>query len=163
MNPSTPMQIHFFTSNLKNIMAKVSTYLNFSGNTEEAFNFYKSIFDSEFMGEMMRYGDVPPGQSDMQVPEQDKNLVMHVTLPIMGDHYLMGTDITASMAYNVTPGNNMYLALDPDTKEETDRLFKALSEGGKVETEMQDMFWGDYYGVCVDKFGIKWMFNHTKK
>lgn len=144
-------------------MAKVSTYINFPGNTEEAFNFYKSVFKSEFMGEMMRYGDVPPGQSDMQVPEKDKNLVMHVTLPIMGDHYLMGTDITESMGFSVKAGNQIYITLDPDTKEETDRLFKALSEGGKVETEMQDMFWGDYYGTCVDKFGIQWMFNHTKK
>lgn len=145
-------------------MASVSTYLNFTRHTEKAFNFYKSVFGTEFEGEgFMRFKDIPPQEGMPPIPEQELNLVMHVTLPILGGHYLMGTDAPESMGFKVNPGNNVYINLMPDTREETRRLFSALSEGGVVEQELQDMFWGDYYGSCKDKFGIQWMFNCAEK
>jgi len=144
-------------------MASVSTYLNFQGNTEEAFNYYKSVFGGEFSGNgIMRYGDIPP-MPDMPTPEEDKNKVMHVELRILGSHSLMGTDACESMGQKVNFGNNMYINLQPDTRKETDELFKKLSAGGKVEMELADMFWGDYFGSCVDKFGVQWMFNCQEK
>ena len=91
--------------------------------------------------------------------EEDKNLVMHVELPITGGHLLMGTDAPESMGFNVRFGNNVHINLEPDTREETERLFRGLSAGGKVEMELQEMFWGAYFGSCTDKFGVRWMFN----
>jgi PhnB protein len=141
-------------------MAKVSTYLNFPGNTREVFEFYKSVFGSEFTGGgIMQFRDIPASVEAPPVPEEDKNLVMHVELPILGGHVLMGTDAPESMGFRVTPGNNTYIQLEPDTKEEATRLFTALSEGGKVTMELQDTFWGAYYGSCTDRFGIQWMVN----
>lgn len=144
-------------------MAAVSTYLNFPRNTEEAFNYYKSVFGTEFQGNISRFGEIPPAEGVPSIPEEDKNLVMHVALPILGGHVLMGTDAPQSLGFNVNFGNNVYISLHPDSRDETNRLFSALSQGGKVEQELQDMFWGDYYGSCTDKFGVKWMFNCTQK
>jgi len=144
-------------------MAKVSTYLNFVRETEEAFNFYKSVFGTEFDGDgISRMGEVPQ-EGHNEISEEDKNLVMHVSLPILGGHRLMGTDAPESMGFKLNQGNNVYINLEPDTREETDKLFKALSEGGKVEMELQEMFWGDYFGSLVDKFGVRWMFNCSNK
>ena len=145
-------------------MATVSTYLNFSNNTEEAFNFYKSVFGTEFFGAgIMRFKDIPPMEGGPCLPDGGENLVMHVSLPILDGHILMGTDAPESMGFKVNMGNNVYINLQPDTREETRRLFNALSAGGKVEQELQDMFWGDYYGSCKDKFGVQWMFNCAEK
>jgi PhnB protein len=144
-------------------MAKVSTYLNFPNQTEEAFNFYKSVFGGEFIGGISRFGDIPPSPDMPPMAEVDKNLVMHIVLPILGGHHLMGTDAPESMGFRVHSGNNVYINLEPDTRAETKRLFDALSAGGKVEQELQDMFWGDYYGSCKDKFGVQWMFNCAEK
>lgn len=144
-------------------MARVSTYLNFPRNTEEAFLFYKSVFGTEFVGEISRFSSVPPQPDQPALKEEDKNLVMHVALPILGGHMLMGTDAPESMGFTVTPGNNMYINLEPDTRVETKKLFDALSAGGKIEMELQEMFWGDYFGSLTDKFGIHWMFNCTSK
>lgn len=144
-------------------MARVSTYLNFPRNTEAAFTFYKSVFGTEFEGEINRMGAVPPQEGQPPLAEADKNLVMHVALPILGGHMLMGTDAPESMGFKVNFGNNVYINLEPDTRAETDKLFKALSEGGKVEMAPQEMFWGDYFGSCTDKFGTKWMFNCSSK
>ena len=145
-------------------MSKVSIYLNFSNQTEEAFNFYKTVFGTEFQGNgVMRFSDIPPSEGMPPIPDADKNLVMHVTLPILGGFNLMGSDAPESMGFKVTIGNNAYINLEPDTRSETERLFKALSEGGKVEQELQDMFWGDYYGSCRDKFGVEWMFICAEK
>src|SRR3989344_7652206 len=113
-------------------MARVSTYLNFPRSTEEAFNFYKSVFGGEFTGPINRFSSVPPQEGAPPMAEADKNLVMHVELSILGGHVLMGTDATESMGFTVTPGNNVYINLEPDTQAETDTLFKALSEGGKI-------------------------------
>lgn len=140
-------------------MAAVSTYLNFANQTEEAFNFYKSVFGTEFMS-FMRFRDIPPQENMPPLPEADLNLVMHVALPILGGHVLMGTDAPESMGFKVNAGNNVYICMNPGSREETQHLFAALSDGGIVEQELQDMFWGDYYGSCRDRFGIQWMFNY---
>lgn len=142
-------------------MARVSTYLNFTGRTEEAFNFYKSVFGGEFtsfqrMGEIPTMPDMPP------LSDKEKNFVMHVALPILGGHILMGTDALESMG-QVNHGNGMSINLEPDIREEADRLFKALAEGGKVETPLMEMFWGGYFGNLIDKFGVQWMINCEKK
>jgi PhnB protein len=144
-------------------MASVGTYLNFSRETEAAFNFYKSVFGGEFIGEIMRFSQVPPQEGAPAMAEEDKNLVMHVGLPILNGHLLMGTDAPESMGFTVRMGNNSYICLSPDTRVETKRLFDALSAGGKIEMELQDMFWGSYYGICADKFGVQWMFDCGEK
>lgn len=145
-------------------MASVSTYLNFARNTEDAFNFYKSVFGGEFNGNgIMRMGDMPPHPDAPALSDADKKLVMHVELTILGNHTLMGTDAPESMGFTLTVGNNVFINLQPDTRKETKHLFDALAAGGKVTMELQDMFWGDYFGTCVDKFGIQWMFNCGEK
>jgi PhnB protein len=144
-------------------MARVSTYLNFVRSTEEAFNFYKSVFGGEFIGGINRMGEVPPQPGQPPLSDADKNLVMHVALPILGGHMLMGTDAPESMGFKMNFGNNIYINLEPDTRAELDRLFEGLSAGGKVETKPQEMFWGDYFASCTDKFGVQWMFNCSSK
>jgi len=145
-------------------MARVSTYLNFVRNTEEAFNFYKSVFGGEFFGgKIMRFGDMPPQDGAPPMAEGDKNLVIHVALPITGGHMLMGTDAPETMGFKVNFGNNVHINLQTDTRAETQKLFKALSAGGVVSMDLQDMFWGDYFGSCTDKFGVQWMFNCQEK
>jgi PhnB protein len=143
-------------------MPRVSTYLNFPRSTEAAFLFYKSVFGTEFAGPVMRFGDMPPNP-EHPLPEADRNLVMHVELPILGGHLLMGTDAPESMGFALVPGNNVFINVEPDGRIETDRLFKALSAGGKVEMPLQQMFWGGYFGSLVDRFGIHWMFNCASK
>ncbi len=144
-------------------MAKVSIYLNFNRNTEEAFTFYKTVFGTEFIGGIARMGDAPRPTEYPPLAEEDKNLVMHVALPVLGDFVLMGTDAAESMGFKMNQGNNMYINLEPDTRADADKLFTALSEGGKIEMPMQEMFWGAYFGSCTDKFGIQWMVNTEAK
>jgi PhnB protein len=144
-------------------MASTSTYLNFPRNTLEAFTFYKSVFGGEFFATPMRFGDIPPMEGMPPISEADKDLVMHIELPIVGGHMLMGTDAPESFGFTVNFGNNVHINLQPDTRVETKKLFDALSEGGKVTMPLQDMFWGDYYGSCTDKFGVNWMFNCGEK
>lgn len=144
-------------------MAKTSTYLNFPRSTEEAFNFYKSVFGGEFVGEIHRMGEVPAEADKPPLPDEDRDLVMHVALPILGGHMLMGTDAPESMGFHVVTGNNIFINLEPDTRGETIRLFEGLSAGGKVGMSLQEMFWGDYFGSCTDKYGVQWMFNCTSK
>ncbi len=144
-------------------MSKVSIYLNFQGNTEEAFNFYKSVFKTAFVAPIMYNKDIPAHEGMPSLPENEKGKVMHVCLPILGGTQIMGTDMLESMGHKLKIGNNITINLEPDTREETDILFKALSEGSSDIAPMQDMFWGAYWGCCLDKFGIRWMFNFTKK
>lgn len=144
-------------------MAKTSTYLNFGRSTEEAFNFYKKVFGTEFIGEVTRMGSVPAQPNQPPISYEDKNLIMHIALPILGGHVLHGTDAPESMGFKMNFGNNIYIMLEPDTKKEADRLFKALSVGGKIEMQMQDQFWGDYFGSFTDKFGTGWMINVAGK
>lgn len=144
-------------------MAQTATYLNFTNQTEAAFTFYKSVFGTEFVSGIMRLGDVPQQEGMPELSDADKQLVMNVALPILGGHILMGTDVPESMGMEVRPGNNISITLMPDTRDEADRLFAELSEGGRADMPMQEMFWGDYYGSLVDQFGIPWMINCSAK
>ena len=132
--------------------------LNFDGKAEEAFNFYKSVFGGEFAGPVHKMKDAPGCET---LPEEEKNRVMHVSLPIGGGTILMGSDNCPSMGHKLTVGNNVYVSLHPESREEADRLFKGLSDGGTVEMPLEDAFWGDYFGSFTDKFGIQWMVNYS--
>jgi PhnB protein len=144
-------------------MARVNTYLNFTDRTEEAFEFYRSVFGGEFAGGIGRFGDIPPQEGAPALSEEDKRLVMHIALPILGGHILMGTDAPRSMGFSVVSGNNVHISLEPDTRAEANRLFAALSAGGKVEMPMQEMFWGAYFGSFADQYGVHWMINCNAK
>jgi PhnB protein len=144
-------------------MARVSTYLNFPRSTEAAFRFYRSVFGTEFTAPIARFSEIPPQPDQPPLAEADRDLVMHVELPILGGHVLMGTDASESMGFALTQGNNVYINLEPDTRPETDRLFAALADGGSVEMPLQEMFWGGYFGSLVDRFGVRWMFNCASK
>ncbi len=139
-------------------MTKLNAYLNFPGNTEEAFNFYKSVFGGEFSS-LVRFKDMP--MQGEKTPKGVENMIMHVALPVSPDHVLMASDAPESMGFKVVQGNNFYIMIQPDRKEEADRIFKALSAGGTVEMAMADQPWGDYYGSFKDKFGIGWMVDYT--
>ncbi len=143
-------------------MAQASIYLNFPGNAEEALTFYRSIFGGDLR--ITRFNEMTPHEDMPPLPETCRNMVLHASLPIMnGALVLMVSDAPEEMGFRVQFGNHIYINLMPDTRSETRRLFRALSEGGKVEQPLQDMFWGDYYGVCTDKFGVQWMFNCSEK
>lgn len=144
-------------------MASVSIYLNFMGNTKEAFEFYKSVFGTDFSSPFMFNRDIPTHPGMPPFSDDDKAKVMHVALPILGGIQIMGTDMLESMGHKLKIGNNTTINLEPDSKEEVDRLYKALSEGSSESMAPQDMFWGAYWGVCLDKFGVRWMFNYTQK
>ncbi len=139
--------------------ARVCSYLNFPGNTEEAFLFYRKVFKSEFNGGIQRFGELPPDENQPAMSENLKKMVLHVELPIMGNHVLMATDAPAEMGFTVTQGNNMFISIEPETKEETERIFNELSEGGNITMPLTDMFWGAYFGSFTDKYGINWMLN----
>jgi len=140
-------------------MARCSTYLNFDGNTEEAFAFYEKVFQTRLSHPAMRMGDAPNGPGMPELSEAEKRLIMHIELPITGGHVLMGTDILRSMGHSLTVGNNVHINVEPDTREEATRLFLALGEGGTVSMPLADMFWGGYFGALTDRFGISWMIN----
>lgn len=145
--------------------ARVCTYLNFSGKTEEAFLFYRSIFKTEFIGKgIERFEDIPASMQNWPpVADSVKKMILHVELPITGNHILMGTDAPKEMGFTLTTGNNMHICIEPDTREEADRLFNELSAGGNVTMPMADMFFGAYFGEFSDKYGINWMINFQKK
>lgn len=144
-------------------MARTSTYLNFEGTTEQAFLFYRAVFGTEFVAPIMRMGDIPPSPDMPPLPEAEKNLVMHVALPILGGHVIMGTDVLPSMREKLVVGTNVSITLVPDTRTEADRLFAALAQGGKVTMPLQVMFWGDYFGTLTDEFGVQWMVDTEAK
>ena len=138
-------------------MPTVNTYLNFNGNTEEAFNFYRSVFGGEFLF-LQHMKDTP--EMD-KLSETDKEKIMHVTLPI-GGNVLMGTDVLESMP-PVTFGTNSSICLSPESEEEAKKLFDGLSTGGKVGMPLEKMFWGALFGFFTDKFGVQWMVNYELK
>ena len=140
-------------------MATVNVYLTFNGNCEEAFNFYKSVFGGEFPY-IGRFGDMPSIVDGKEMSEDDKNKIMHVSLPISAETMLMGSDIGGEGASNYKEGNNFSLSLNTDSREEADRLCAALSEGGQITMPLSDTFWGAYFGMWTDKFGINWMVNY---
>jgi uncharacterized glyoxalase superfamily protein PhnB/uncharacterized protein YndB with AHSA1/START domain len=156
------LQFKLRTQLKKATMPRTSTYLNFPGNTEQAFNFYKSVFKTEFNGGgIQRFGEIPPQEGQPPMAEHVKKMVLHVELPLLGGHILMATDAPEEMGFNVNFGNNSYICLEPDSRKETKRLFDALSADGNIIMPLEDMFWGAYYGSCTDKFGVNWMFNYT--
>jgi PhnB protein len=140
-------------------MAGVSTYLNFQGQTEEAFAYYAKTFGTQVSG-LTRFAELP-GAAPADIPESERNLVLHAELPILGGHMLMATDMLRSMGQETRIGNNTTLCLDVDSKDEADRLYGALSDGGSEGSPMADMPWGAYWGVVLDRYGIRWMINHT--
>jgi PhnB protein len=141
-------------------MASVSIYLNFQGKTEQAFNHYKKIFGTEFSNPIMRFKDAPPHKG-ITLSDEDENKVAHVALPILTGIQIMGTDMLESLGQKLVEGNNFTINLNPDTKEEADKLYAGLSEGTTDGVPPHDEFWG-YWGTCKDRFGIRWMFNIIK-
>ncbi len=157
-------QFKLRNQNKTSTLARTSTYLNFPGTREEAFNFYKSVFGTEFSGKgIQRFGDIPVDTGHPPVAENVKKMVLHIELPILGEHVLMATDSPKEMGFTLTQGNNMHICLEPETKEETKKLFDALSKGGIITMPLEDMFFGAYFGQCTDRFGINWMFNCIEK
>ncbi len=134
-------------------MASAALYLNFPGTTEEAFVFYRSVFGGEF-SPIQRFGETP---GVPELPENDRNKIMHMSLPITKEVVLHGTDALKSMGQNLTQGNNFYIMLEVESKEEAQKYYNALSVGGKDEMPLQDTFWGAYFGSFTDKFGVQWM------
>ena len=139
-------------------MAKLNVYLNFACNSEEAFNFYKSVLGGE-LTPPVRFKNFPmPG---VAIPKADENKIMHVGLPLGKDNMMMATDTLESLGQKLVQGNNVYIFLQAESKEETGRLFKGLSTGGDIEMAMGDQPWGDYYGAFKDKFGVHWMVDYA--
>jgi PhnB protein len=139
-------------------MTTINTYLRFNGNCEAAFLFYKTVFGGEFQ-HLGRFAEMPPQEGMPPVPDADKDKVMHVTLPIGGETILMGSDTMAPWNLDFNAGNNFSISIHTDSKEEADRLFTALSDQGKVMMPMNQTFWGSYFGMFTDQFGISWMIN----
>lgn len=140
-------------------MSAINPYINYKGNCEEAFEFYRSVFGGDFMGPKMTWDSVEMGQP---VPDAAKGKIMHMALPIGEGSVLMGSDCVEGFGPPVEFGNNMSIAISPDSKEDADRLFDGLSAGGKVSMPMADAFWGGYFGAFTDKFGISWLINYDK-
>lgn len=136
-------------------MASINPYLNFPGNTEEAFNFYKSVFGGEFVV-LQRFKDTSEGG---KLPEADQSKIMHIALPIGNGGMLMATDALASMGQTLTQGNNFYISINAESEADADKFFNGLSAGGVVEMPLEKTFWGAYFGAFKDKFGIQWMVN----
>jgi PhnB protein len=145
-------------------MAKINPYLNFSGNTEDAFNFYKSVFGGDFAA-LMRFRDAPAGEGcdGMQVAENELDKIMHIALPIGDGNVLMATDAIESMGQKLTEGNNFSIAVSAVSREEADRVFTGLADGGKVEMPLAEAFWGAYFGMLQDRFGVRWMIDYDAK
>ncbi|WP_069660612.1 VOC family protein [Arcticibacter eurypsychrophilus] len=136
----------------------VNPYLNFYGNAEEAFQFYQSVFGGELLIQRMSEA---PGTENLS--DKEKNMAMHVSLPIGNGQHLMASDCIEFQGMTLTLGNNNYISLSTDSREETDRIFHALSVGGIVEMPLEDMFWGDYFSSFKDKYGVCWMLMYTNK
>ena len=142
-------------------MPVVNVYLTFNGNCEEAFNFYKSVFGGEF-AYMGRFSEMP-ADSGPKMSEEDANRIMHVSLPVSKETMLMGSDTGGEWASSFKQGNNFAVSVSANSKEEADRLFEGLSAGGQVTMPMAQTFWGDYFGMWTDRFGVNWMMSFNEK
>jgi PhnB protein len=138
-------------------MKSADPYLNFAGNTEEAFTFYRSVFGGEFV-DLIRFGDF--GNNEMGVPEHELDKIAHIALPLGGNRLLMATDTLQGWP-PLQMGNNFYIALETDTADEADRLFGGLSQDGRTDMPLQPTSWAEKYGTCVDRFGVQWMVMYT--
>jgi PhnB protein len=139
-------------------MKSVSPYLNFKGNTKEAFDFYKSVFGGEFLA-VLRFRDFQ--DNGMRVAEKDLDKLAHIALPLGPHAMLMGTDVVDGMPSSFAVGTNVYIHLEPDSPEEADRLFTALGSGGSVQMPLQATPWAEKYGCLTDRFGVQWMLNYA--
>jgi PhnB protein len=137
-------------------MATVNVYLTFNGNCEEAFSFYKSVFGGEFPY-MGRFKDMPPEPDGKVMDAVMAERIMHISLPVSKETMIMGSDTGGEWASNYKAGNNFSISINAESKEEADRLFNGLCNGGQVTMPMASVFWGDYFGMFTDKFGINWM------
>lgn len=142
-------------------MAQINPYLNFKGECEAAFNFYKSVFGGDFQ-QFSRYKEMPPAEDKPEM-EADGELIMHVSLPISKETVLMGSDVGGEWARYTVMGNNIQLSVNADSREEADRLFNGLGAEGQVKMPMEKTFWGAYFGMLTDKFGISWMVNYDEQ
>ncbi len=141
-------------------MTTVNTYLTFDGNCETAFNFYKSVFGGEFKY-MGRFKDMP-SMGGKEMPASDGEKIMHVSLPVSKETILMGSDALEGFGPPVQVGNNFSISVNTDNKEEADQLHNSLSAGGIIGMPMNETFWGSYFGMCTDQFGINWMVSFEK-
>jgi PhnB protein len=139
-------------------MATVNVYLTFNGNCREAFDFYKSVFGGEYPY-IGTFGEMPPAEGQ-EVKEEDRDRIMHVTLPISQETLLMGSDSGSDRAAQLVMGNNFSVSINAESREEAERLFGRLSAGGKITMPLSDTFWGAYFGMLTDRFGINWMVNY---
>lgn len=142
-------------------MKHLNIYIHFKSDCEDAFNFYRSVLGGEFEA-LSRYSELPPQEGMPAIAEEDKKLIMHMTLPIGNTTKLMGSDMAGNWAAGLKSGNNFSISLETESKEEADAVFTGLSADGKVTMDMQDTFWGSYFGSFQDKFGINWMINFVK-
>jgi PhnB protein len=140
-------------------MVTINPYLNFKGNTEEAFNFYKLVFGGEFVT-VQRFKET---SEVAKLPPSDHNNIMHIALPIGNENILMGTDVLESAGRTMTVGDNVHLSVSTDSDEETKKVFDELAAGGKITMPLDKMFWGAYFGMCTDKFGVHWMVSNDAK
>ncbi len=138
-------------------MTKLNIYLNFAGNAEEAFNFYRSVFGGEF-NSVVRFKDMPV--ESMPLSKADETKMMHIGLPIGKDDVLMASDTLEAFGQKLVQGDNFHVSVHPESKAEADRIFEALSAGGTIEMPIADQMWGDYYGSLMDRFGVRWMVNY---
>ncbi len=136
-------------------MASLNPYLKFNGNCEAAFNFYQSVFGGEFVNPM-RFKDVP---SEYPMPAGEEEKIMHIALPLSNSSVLMGCDVPSSMGA-AKVGDNIDISISAASKAEADHIFNGLSAGGSVMMPMADSFWGAYFGMCTDQFGIHWMVSY---
>lgn len=137
-------------------MTTINVYLTFNGTCKEAFEFYKSIFGGEFAS-LSTFGEMPPQEGMPPFPDDMKDRIMHVSLPVSKETTLMGSDTGGEYAKNFKEGNNFSISVNADSKEEVDRIFNALAQGGTVSMPPDKTFWGSYFGMLTDRFGISWM------
>ncbi len=137
-------------------MTTVNAYLTFNGNCEEAFEHYKTVFGGEFTY-MGRFKDMPPGEDGNTLSAEEGNKIMHVSLPISAETFLLGSDTGGEWSAGYTPGNNMSVSISTDSNEKADQLYAGLSAGGQSTMPMSNTFWGSYFGMLTDRFGINWM------
>ncbi len=135
-------------------MAQINPHINFNGNAEEAFNFYKSVFGGEF-AKIMRFKDL--ASAEFSVSEKEENKIMHIALPIGKGSMLMANDVPEIMGRTNENENRSKIVISAESKEEADKLFSGLSVGGKIEMSIADSPWGSYFGMFRDKYGIEWM------
>ena len=143
-------------------MTTINVYLTFNGNCKSAFDFYLSVFGGEFASEST-FGEMPPQEGMPPMPDEMKNQIMHVSLPISQETVLMGSDTGGEWAASHIQGNNFSISISTDSKAKADNFFNELSAGGEVKMPMEQTFWGDYFGMLTDKFGINWMISFNEK